>query len=114
MVNQLAFPGLGTIFGAQKIGYIQAGVMLTGFFVSIGYLCWFIFRQAQLLFDMSLSTEQINQARFDYWWIGAIGSALCLIAWFWSLWSSLQFIRTTPENTPPRSIPPKLSNDAEL
>ncbi len=114
MVNQLAFPGLGTIFGGQKIGYAQAGVMLAGFFITMGYLCWFIFRQTQLLFDMSVSTEQFNESRFDYWWIGAGGFALCLGAWLWSLWSSIQFIRTTPENTPPRSIPPKLPNVSAL
>lgn len=109
MINQLALPGLGTVIGGRKVGYAQAVIMVAGFFIVTGYLCWFIFHQTKLLFDMNISAQQFNESRFDNWWIGAIGFGLCLAAWIWSLISSIQFIKSTPENSPPPILPPKLS-----
>lgn len=109
MINQLACPGLGTIIAAQKIGFAQAGIMLAGFFVAMGYLCWLIFHQVQLVFDMEVTMQQFNETRFDYWWVGAFGFGLCLIAWLWSLITSIQLVKGTPPNAPPPSVPPRIS-----
>lgn len=108
MINQLACPGLGTIIGGQKIGYVQAGLMLVGFFLFTGYLCWFIFHQLHLLFDMDASGQQFSQTRFDHWWIGAVGLGLCLLSWIWALGSSIQLVKNSPENAPPAHLPPKI------
>ena len=40
IVNQLAFPGLGTLMMGRRVGYAQAAVMLAGFFLTMGYLLW--------------------------------------------------------------------------
>ena len=108
MINQLAFPGLGTVIAGQKIGYAQAAVMLAGFFGWAGYTCWFIFHQLTLLFDMGIGVKQFNETRFDHWWIGATGLALCVIAWIWSLVTSIQLVKAAPENTPLASLPPRI------
>ncbi|MEO6034102.1 MAG: hypothetical protein ABIQ35_02490 [Verrucomicrobiota bacterium] len=108
MINQLACPGLGTIIAGQKIGFAQAGVMLVGFFLFTGYLCWFIFHQLNLLFDMGAGGQQFDQTRFEHWWIGAVGLGLCLIAWIWSLASSIELVRRSPENAPPAHLPPRI------
>ena len=107
LLNQLAFPGLGTILAGQMIGFAQAALMVAGFFISMGYVCWFIFNQLHLLFDMSASPQQFNEIRFAHWWIGAVGFGLCLISWCWSLISSAQFIKAAPETS--AMLPPKIS-----
>lgn len=83
--------------------------MLVGFFGFTGYLCWFIFHQTKLLFDMGTSSEEFNTVRFDHWWVGAVGLGLCLIAWCWSLFTSVSLVKCTPETSPPpSSVPPKI------
>ncbi len=109
LVNQLAFPGLGTIFAAQKIGYAQAALMLAGFFVWTGYMCWVIYHQIKVLFDMGASTQEVNDAKFAHGWVGVVGLGLCLVAWSWSLFSSIQIVKAAPENALPPSVPPKIS-----
>ncbi|MEO6182697.1 MAG: hypothetical protein ABIP71_06300, partial [Verrucomicrobiota bacterium] len=106
MVNQLAFPGLGTIFAGKKIGFTQAALSLVGFFVATGYTCWFIFHQIKLLFDVGTSSQEFNAVRFDHWWIGAVGLGLCLIAWSWSLFTSIEIVKSTRENSPIPPLPP--------
>jgi hypothetical protein len=107
LLNQLAFPGLGTILAGRNVGFAQAAIMLAGFFIAMGYICWFIFHQLRLLFDMSASAPQFNEARFAHWWIGALGFGLCFISWLWSFVSCVQFIKAAPENAP--MPPPKIS-----
>jgi hypothetical protein len=110
MINQLAFPGLGTLLAARKIGFAQAALMLVGFFVATGYICWFIYHQIQLLFDMNTTAQQFSATRFEHWQIGAIGLGICAVAWTWSLVTSIRLILAAPENTPmPPAIPPKIS-----
>jgi hypothetical protein len=109
MINQLAFPGLGSILAAKKSGVAQAILMLVGFFGFAGYLCWFIFHQINLLFDMGTSSKQFAVARFDHWWIGAASLGLCLLVWFWSLFTSIELVQSAPENSPPPPMPPLIS-----
>ena len=108
MVNLLAFPGLGTVLAAKKIGYAQAAVMLVGFFTATGYMCWIIYIQIKLLFDMGTSAQEFGEKRFEHWWIGVVGFALCLIAWIWSLFSSIQLLKENPKDTPLATVPPGL------
>jgi hypothetical protein len=93
-VNQLAFPGLGTIMAGRRTGFPQAAMMLLGFFIAMGFMLWFIFCALRGL-SVGWSEDQFHAAYRPYLWAGETGLALCLAAWGWALVSSVGILRET-------------------
>ena len=107
-VNQLAFPGLGTIVAGRWVGYLQATIMVAGFCVFVGFMLWFFWGLAQFAAD-EWSERQFRahcvRQLWALWW----GLGLCALAWFWALWSSIFILRdagrvATPFATGPSNI----------
>lgn len=92
LINQLAFPGLGTILAGRKVGYAQAVLMVSGFLLSVGFMLWFIFCMVRLVFN-DVSEQEFKAQYEPYWWTLRWGLGLCAVAWLWSLWSSFWMLR---------------------
>jgi hypothetical protein len=108
LVNVAAFPGLGTIMAGRRIGYLQAALMLTGFFCVVGTAIWFIL-QAVKVVDAPMWDEQAwHTAARKAWITGGAGLGICAVAWLWALVDSVrlwQSFRPAPP-IPPRQPPP--------
>src|SRR5262249_23162673 len=106
LVNQLAFPGAGSVIAGQKIGYVQAAIMLVGFVLVMLFLLSYIGAAFHLVSDSSLSEQQFR-AEYQRWnWAWRWGLVLSIAAWAWSLASSVtiwrQARRRSPEVAAPR------------
>ena len=100
VVNQLAFPGLGTIMAGRRIGFVQAPVMVAGFILVMAFMgVWFLalFRLAT---DPAWTDAQFNAQWRSWAWAGLWGALLCGIAWCWALVSSIAIVRQA-QHTPP-------------
>jgi hypothetical protein len=99
-LNQLAFPGAGTVMAGRNIGYVQAIVMIIGFVLTMLYLFVVIGGLLSLLTDSRMSEAQFQATRHRYALEGEIGLALCLFAWCWSLASSIAMLRQSQKEPP--------------
>ena len=71
--------------------------MLAGFVLFSGVMIWMIVCNVRYLLNDTIELPQ--QQYGPYLWIGKLGLVLCLIAWLWSLWSSIAILRQM-RNTP--------------
>ncbi len=101
LINQLAFPGLGTIMSGRRVGYVQAGLMLIGFFLAMGFFIWYFVCIARHLSNPGWSHEQFIATFRPYLWSLYWGLGLSALAWFWSLKSSLEMLKEKDVRTPP-------------
>jgi hypothetical protein len=93
MINQLAFPGLGTIMMGRKVGYAQAVIMVIGFLMSVGFIGWMIVCGVRYLSHPEWSDAQYRAQYQPYApWL-RWGLALCAVAWLWALWSSAAMVK---------------------
>ena len=99
-LNQLAFPGAGTVLAGRKIGYVQAVIMVVGFVLTMMYLLTAIGTMLALLTNTQMSEAEYEARRHHYDLAGLIGFVLCAVAWFWSLASSIAIVRSA-QNEPP-------------
>src|SRR5260221_4896318 len=67
-MNQLAFPGLGTVMAGRKIGYFQAAIMLAGFFLAMGFMLLDLIAFVRLLFDSEFSEAKYDELHCTYGW----------------------------------------------
>ena len=93
LTNQLAFPGLGTIMAGRRVGYPQAAIMLAGFFLSMGFLVWFIVCALRWAGHQEWSEEEFRALYRPYNWALYWGIGLCTISWVWALFSSISLLR---------------------
>ena len=94
LVNQLAFPGLGTVWAGRRGGRVQVTLMLAGFFLTVGFMCGIIFHMLSSVLDFSGHSAEPSWTRYrPYFWIGEIGLGLCAVAWVWALMSSIGILR---------------------
>ena len=108
LINQFAFPGLGTRLAGRRWGWAQMALMLAGFILSMAFMVWYIFTAARYL----ATPEAIEQAwRAEYrrlGWMGWSGLALVIVAWLWAGISSLAIWRESSAQPPPLpSSPPQ-------
>ena len=98
IVNQFAFPGLGTIMMGRRVGYIQASIMVVGFVLVTGFLLWFIVCVVRYAANPTWSEAEFTGRYRPY--KGALhwGLALCATAWAWALVSSIQILRAQQRN----------------
>ena len=102
-MNQLAFPGLGTIMAGLRVGYLQASIMVPGFVLATGFMLWFILCSARYLASSTWDEGRYVAEYRPYAWMGKLGLALCILAWCWSLVSSIGILcqaRKTPPALP--------------
>ncbi len=101
-MNMLGLPGLGTIMAGRAIGYVQAAVMCLGFFLTVGFMMWYLGSSVSS-FKRFMTTGVPEELHYQPWlWVLWLGLALSSIAWIWSLISSLVILRQTPPEGPPR------------
>src|SRR5687768_145498 len=94
-MNALAFPGLGTIMAGGAMGYVQAALMLVGFFMSTGYIAWYLLSSVSALnrFMLNGVQEDLSQQFKPWLWVLWLGLAISGLAWLWSMVSSLMLLR---------------------
>ena len=99
-LNQLAFPGAGTVMAGRKIGYVQATIMVAGFVLTMLYMLAIMGSLFTLITDSRMSEAQFQAQRDHYLLAGKIGLALCVVAWLWSLGSSIGMVRHAQKEPP--------------
>ena len=94
-MNQLAFPGLGTIMAGRRIGYMQATIMVAGFCLFLGFMLFYFAWFARF---MSFGGgEQVDEHGYRSWlWMLFGGLTLCAFAWCWALIDSISIVRQAP------------------
>lgn len=102
-MNAFGLPGLGTIMAGRVIGYVQAALMCLGFFLSVGFMMVYLASSVGSLNRFMLTgVSEDPTVHYEPWlWVLWLGLGLSIIAWTWSLISSLIILRQTPE-APPR------------
>jgi len=108
ITNAATVPGLGTIAGGRKIGYVQAACALLGFGLSLGGLV------AHL--RVWYNTGDLPEGFTHGLLVALFGLILFALAWLWALTSSIQLHRhaTRSPPAPPRedaplaTLPPRL------
>jgi len=99
-LNQLAFPGAGTVMAGRAVGYVQATIMVAGFVLTMWYLLVWINGIFSFALSNSADETQYKAGYKAYTWTLQYGVALTLIAWFWSLVSSIAIIRSAKKEPP--------------
>src|SRR3954470_3382853 len=89
IINQLAFPGMGTVIAGRRSGYVQGAVMLAGFFLTMGFMVSYFANLFSFIAHSEGSRPDFLELCRPYAWAGLSGLALCLIAWCWAMVSSL-------------------------
>jgi hypothetical protein len=102
MINQLAFPGLGTIMAGQRSGYFQAAIMLAGFFLTMGFFCWYFILLARYITSPGWTQDYFRAQYRAYIWTVLTGLGLCLVAWCWALFSSITLVRKVSRGAQPK------------
>jgi hypothetical protein len=106
LINQFAFPGLGTRLAGRRWGWAQMTLMLAGFILSMGFVGWYLVATARLLTTSNASEEAWRADLVRLGWIGWTGLALVIVAWCWAGLSSLAIWREASSQPPP--FPTKL------
>ena len=100
LVNQGAFPGLGTLMMRRRVGYAQSAVMVAGFVLSMGFMIWYLTCLAGYIMHSNWSAEEFAARSQPYRWALYWGLGLCAISWFWALLSSLSLLREARQHSP--------------
>ncbi len=95
IVNQLAFPGLGTLMMGRRVGYAQAAIMLAGFFLTMAFLLWYLVCAGRYATNPGWDEARFVSLYRPYKWSLHWGLGLCAVAWVWALFSSLDMLRTS-------------------
>jgi hypothetical protein len=102
-------PGFGSLIGGRQVGYVQAGVYLVSFAVTLVLGMRFIYWALQNWSwlhgeqeDFSALAAMWKQARWPL--AGILGF---LVSWLWALATSFSILNSVPK-TAPSPIPPKL------
>lgn len=104
LANAATLPGLGTIAGGRKIGYVQAALALVGFALT---LLGLVGHMREWMARGEMPEEFTFGLR-----LGLLGMAVFGTAWLWALRSSLELHRgaARPPVLPPVHVPPATSN----
>ena len=85
LLANLIVPGLGTLVVYRRAGIIQVLVSQLGFALTLVWAIWFAVTWAQ--------ARTFPDDLGPYFGLGILGAMLFLIAWIWSLASSLNLLR---------------------
>lgn len=102
LTNALTLPGLGSLTAGRTVGYLQAGLALSGFVLS---LYWLVKTVLRWMAEGQLPAE-LNGTLF----VGFAGIVIYAGAWLWAFATSLALLRdakTNEQNRPARApVPP--------
>ncbi|MCX6886930.1 MAG: hypothetical protein NTX27_18035 [Verrucomicrobia bacterium] len=88
VLNLLATPGLGSLLGRKRVeGVFQLLLAVAGFLLIVAWFLTTLFRFYQLM-DLHANVPPNSPA-----WLGLWGAALFLVAWVWSLFTSISIWR---------------------
>lgn len=89
MINLLAFPGLGSILAGRRSGYLQAPLMLAGFFLAVGFMGLYL-RDTYRALASGGANFEFESAHLTWmaWW----GFGLCIVSWVWAGLTSLSLL----------------------
>ena len=104
IVNQLAFPGLGTLMMGRRVGYLQAAIMLAGFALTMGFLLWYLVCAGRYAVNPSWDETRFTSLYRPYKWSLYWGPGLCAVAWVWALFSSIAMMRAARTEAPPPEL----------
>src|SRR5882672_728891 len=104
IVNQLAFPGLGTLMMGRRVGYAQAAIMLAGFTLAMGFLLWYLLCAGRYAVNPSWDETHFTSLYRPYKWSLYWGLGLCAVAWVWALLSSIAMVRAARLGTQSQPI----------
>lgn len=98
LINQLGYPGVGTIMAGQKIGWLQAALMTLGLLAYAVYFYDVFQLMAPYFADVMYGNKSWNYSTLEalshpYRWLRILGFVLSIGAWTWSLVSSIQILR---------------------
>lgn len=96
LINQLATPGLGSIMAGRYVAGIGQLVLALAGFALI--LAWFVLLMGQVVRQMNDGGAASNSPA----WLGESGAVVFVVAWIWSLVTSLSVLRESKANEPPR------------
>ena len=94
VINQLAFPGMGTVMAGRWSGYVQSAIMLGGFFLTMGFMCCYFASLFSFMAHSEGGELHLKELCRPYAWAGISGVALCVVAWSWALVSSIAIMRS--------------------
>src|ERR1035437_2075132 len=101
LINQCATPGLGSLMaGRPTAGLGQILVAVAGFVL---VLIWFALRMLHLYEEVINDSQPKSVA-----WLGEAGAAVFVVAWLWSLATSLSVLREARANERRSAKPPVL------
>ena len=104
VINQLAFPGMGTVMAGRWTGYPQAAIMLVGFFLVMGFMCCYFASLAGFIMHSNGAEIKLKELCHPYAWAGLYGLAACAVAWVWALVSSVAILHAAPPSVPKVSV----------
>ncbi len=93
VINQFAFPGLGTIISGSRTGYLQAAIMVAGFVLVMWFLLALIAGAVRVLTYPELAEEDFAAFYRPHAWAWQVGLPLCALACLWALFSSIAILR---------------------
>jgi hypothetical protein len=104
-INQLGFPGMGTVYAGRKIGYLQSALMLIGFGLTMYYMMAPLTSAFSVLNDPNWDDTAMREAIKRGKWFGIAGSLFSIAAWIWALISSVQILNDARKEPPPLPKP---------
>lgn len=109
-INLFACPGAGSILAGRRVGYAQLTLMIMGAIPAIGYFCWLIFQAIVLIARNASSADEFVEAYKGHMWIAFSSLGVCLIAWVWSLVTSLSLLKEAKQQQP--TAPPLIKDQS--
>lgn len=85
LTNLLVLPGLGSVLGGRRVGYLQAALALAGLVLSLMFVAGFVHEWWTL--------RQLPELTGRWLLLGAGGVALFACSWLWALLTSLLLLR---------------------
>lgn len=89
LINQAAFPGLGSIMMRRRAGWAQAALMAAGFVLTMTFLVWYLWCCWLYLRSTTWDEGQFAAHYRPLKWALHYGLTLCGAAWLWALVSSV-------------------------
>ncbi len=92
-INQLAFPGLGSILAGRRAGWPQAALMVAGFCLTMAFLLWYLWCCLRYLREPEWDAGNWYASYAPLFWALRYGLGLCGVAWLWAWIDSIAILR---------------------
>ena len=93
IINQLAFPGLGTILAGRRAGWPQAALMVVGFCLTMTFLLWYLWCCLRYLREPNWDEGNWYASYAPLFWALRYGLGFSGVAWLWAWLDSLAILR---------------------